>query len=74
MPTIHAEFDGRVFVPRQPVKLPAGTQVEVLVPGTKQELTDEDKREWQAILHEINSSEPVFPTVEDALRYTRKRP
>ncbi|HEY1861473.1 MAG TPA: hypothetical protein VGG61_14020 [Gemmataceae bacterium] len=73
MPMILAEFDGRVFVPSQPVQLPPGTRVEVVVP-TNKDLTDEDKRQWQAILQELNASVAAFPTVEEALRYTRKRP
>ena len=68
-----AEFDGQVFVPIQPVDLSAGTQVEVLIPQSVREPTDEENREWEAVLRELASSEPVFPTVEDALRPTRKR-
>jgi predicted DNA-binding antitoxin AbrB/MazE fold protein len=55
MPTISAEYHGHVFVPSQPVELPKGTRVEVVV-RPHQQLTDEDKRQWQAILHQLDAS------------------
>ncbi len=70
--TLQAEFDGRVFVPRQQVTLPVGTTVEVLIPPT--EPSDEDDREWCDLLQEIHASEPAFPTVDEALRQSRMRP
>ena len=45
MPTLKAEFDGRVFVPCREVKLPVGTQVEVLLPGLLREPTEQDTLE-----------------------------
>jgi hypothetical protein len=74
MATIRAEFDGRVFVPSEPLRLPAGTRVEVIVPVPASELTAAELSEWQAILHEIQTSEPAFESVDEALRYSRKRP
>ena len=70
--TLQAEFDGRVFVPRQQVSLPVGTTVEVLIPPS--EPTAEDDREWRDLLQEIHASEPAFPTVDEALRQSRMRP
>ena len=70
--TLQAEFDGRVFVPRQQVSLPVGTTVEVLIPPT--EPTAEDDREWRDLVREIHTSEPAFPTVDEALRQSRMRP
>jgi hypothetical protein len=35
MLTIKAHFDGRVFVPQQPVSLPAGSVVEIPLPATE---------------------------------------
>jgi hypothetical protein len=72
MATIKADFDGRAFVPREAVELPVGTTVEVLVPPRPP--TEEEQREWQAILQEIAATEPAFPTVEEALRHSRGRP
>ncbi len=72
MATVRAEFDGKAFVPCEPVELPVGTQVEVLLPGPPRKPTEEDNRRWQEILREINSTDPYFPTLEDAMRYTRK--
>ena len=73
MISVKAEFNGQVFVPIQPVDLSAGTRVDVVIPQSVREPTDEENREWEAVLRELASSEPAFPTVEDALRPTRKR-
>jgi hypothetical protein len=72
MPFVKAEFDGNVFVPCQPVDLPAGTRVEVVVPPPA--MTPEQARQWEAIATQIESSAPHFSTVDEALRYSRKRP
>jgi hypothetical protein len=74
MATIRAEFDGRVFVPTEPLRLPAGTPVEVIVPAPAPELTATQLAEWQAILQELQATEPALDTVDEALRYSRKRP
>jgi hypothetical protein len=74
MATMTAQFDGKVFVPCGHVDLPAGTTVEVVLPQAPRVPTPAENREWQQILHEISSSTPQFETVEDALRYSRKRP
>ena len=85
MSTIRANFDGQVFVPREAVRLPVGTQVDVVLPTTGAATTattnmpppaptaDEDA-EWSLIREEIAATEPAFPTVEDAMRHSRKRP
>ncbi len=74
MTTVKAEFDGRVFIPCQPVQLPPGTAVEVIVPDGPRQLSAEELREWQETLRELSSSEPYFSTLEEAMRYSRKRP
>jgi predicted DNA-binding antitoxin AbrB/MazE fold protein len=77
MAIIQATFDGKAFVPTQPVNLPEGTTVRVMVPdsGTvTKRMTPEQEKEWQRVLQQIQSSEPYFQTPEEALRYTRKRP
>jgi hypothetical protein len=74
VPTIKAEFDGRAFVPCQAVDLPVGTKVEVIILGAQEKPTPEELRQWEEIRRELESSEPFFPTVEEALRYSRKRP
>jgi hypothetical protein len=73
MPIVKAEFDGRVFVPCTPVDLVAGTPVEVILPNTPANLTADEMREWQELERQIAASPPHFSTVEEALRYTRKR-
>jgi hypothetical protein len=74
MATVKAEFDGRVFVPSAPVSLPAGTNVEVILPSLPRKLTSEELRGWQEIEKHIAASQPVFPNVDEAMQYTRKRP
>lgn len=72
MPVIQAEFDSRVFVPCEPVEVAVGTRVEVIVPPRKP--TEEERRWWEELRKELDATEPYFPTVEDAMRYSRKRP
>ena len=80
MSTIKANFDGQVFVPRESVKLPVGTQVDVVLPtnaaisAAPNTPTPADAAEWSAIRAEIAASEPAFPTLDDAMRHSRKRP
>lgn len=74
MRTVNAEFDGRVFVPVEKVTLPPGTKVEVLVPTLFRQPTEQEQRDWDDILQEIRSAPPVFPSAEEALRHSRKRP
>lgn len=33
MPTVKAHYDGKVFIPDEPVHLQPGTQTEVFIPG-----------------------------------------
>lgn len=74
MKTIKAHFDGRVFVPCEAVNLRPGTAVGVLVPASTLPPTPEQEQEWQALLDRLAATEPAFSTVEEAMRYTRKRP
>jgi hypothetical protein len=74
MATIQAEFDGRVFVPSEPVELAAGTKVEVHVPTKPPPLTAEQAKIWEEIQRHLDATEPYFPTLEEAMRYTRKYP
>ena len=71
-------FDGQVFVPREAVKLPVGTQVDVVLPSRdgatpKRSPTADEDAEWATIRQEIAASEPAFATVEEAMRHSRKR-
>ena len=72
MALVKAEFDGRVFIPCEPVDLPAGTRVEVVVPPPA--MTADQQKQWEEITAQLDASAPHFPTVNDALRYSRKRP
>lgn len=74
MNRIRADFDGHVFVPREKVDLPAGASVDIVIASCPLEPTREQQRQWKDILNELNSTEPVFASVDDALRYSRKRP
>ena len=80
MTTILAHFDGKAFVPEQPVNLPIGAQVAVSIPAHGQELrsspsfTPEEDRDWQNILAQIRSGEPTPATLDEAMREIRMRP
>jgi hypothetical protein len=71
---VQATFDGRVFIPLGEVPVPAATNVEVLLPSRPVPLTPQEQQEWQAILEALANSEPAFPSLDEAMRYTRKRP
>lgn len=73
MTVVDAEFDGRAFVPSEPVTLPLGTRVRVVVPAAVRRPTAEEERLWREVLNDLAGSEPAFPTVEDALRPSRRR-
>jgi hypothetical protein len=79
MPTIIAEFDGKVFVPEQPIDLATGTKVAIPLPAASGKAesrpvrpTDEQRRERERFIEELNRTEPYFPTVEAALGYSRR--
>jgi hypothetical protein len=74
MMVVKAEFDGHAFVPSEKVELPIGTQVEVVVLTPPPAPTPEEDQKWQVILQHLQASEPHFSSVEEAMRYTRKRP
>lgn len=74
MERIIAEFDGKVFIPKGPVSLPAGTKVALLLPAAAPKLTEDEKNLWNEIVKELDATEPLFPTVEDAIGYSRGRP
>lgn len=74
MQKVTAEFDGCVFVPSEKVELPVGTRVEVLVPHGLQPPTEQETQEWREIVAEIRAQNAPFQTVDEALRYSRKRP
>jgi hypothetical protein len=85
MSTIKANFDGRVFVPADAVELPVGTQVDVLLPSSPTTATAgsspppatpsaTEQAAWAEIRKELAATPPAFPTVEEAMRHSRKRP
>jgi hypothetical protein len=74
MAIIQAEFDGQAFIPCQPVQLPKGAKVGILIPDAPPQPTAEQQEQWDQLLREIQASEPLFGSVEEALRYSRKRP
>ena len=74
MPVVQAQFDGQVFVPCETVQLPAGTRVEVVIPGPPPPLSAEEQKEWEEYLRELRAEPPYFPTADEAIRYSRKRP
>jgi hypothetical protein len=81
MTTVVVEFDGTTFVPQQPVDLPVGTRATVAIADLPAEVfrpprqpTDEDRARWEELMAQLNATEPHFPTMEDAIGYSRGRP
>lgn len=78
MSIIVAQFDGKVFVPEEPVDLPAGTKVSIPLPGrassTLPGFTSAEDAKWQEIVAHIRAGEPDPPTVDEAMREIRMRP
>jgi hypothetical protein len=73
MASITAKFDGRVFVPAEPIELPEGTQVEVVLPQRTRRPTPDQDRECREILDDLAASQPAYSTVEEAIQATRRR-
>ena len=70
MPVVKATYDGRVFVPSDPVEVPEGTQVEIVVPSSNSakvptsaqgKLTPEEQAEWDEIMRQIHSGDAPRP-------------
>jgi hypothetical protein len=74
MTTVIAEFDGKVFIPQGPVELAPGTKVAIPLPTPACVPTAEDRQSWEELMRKLNETEPYFPTVEDAIGYSRKYP
>jgi hypothetical protein len=73
MTLIRAHYDGNAVLPEDNVNLPVGTPVDVYVPHAVHSPSAEENDEWDEIVREIATTEPAFPTVDDALNHTRGR-
>ena len=83
---IEVVFDGKAFVPTEPVDLPAGTKGNVELPehgypGPAAGAPDPDnpptpdqERSWIEFMRAIRSSPPDPPTFEEYLRQRRGEP
>jgi hypothetical protein len=69
---ITAVFDGRAFVPSQPVALPPGTRVRLLVGADEPVMTAGESDRVLALAGD--GTAPPWPTVEEAMAHTRRRP
>lgn len=80
MTTVAVKFDGKAFVPDQPLSLPIGTRATVAIPivdsseGNAAETNSVDDNDWQRIIAQIQAAEPESGTLEDAMRQIRMRP
>lgn len=78
--TIEVVFDGTNFVPTGPVELPAGTKVMLSLPAnhgsgsTPPPLTEKQKQDWERLSKVWAETPPPFPTLEEAMAYSRGRP
>jgi predicted DNA-binding antitoxin AbrB/MazE fold protein len=82
---IEVVFDGKAFVPTEPVDLPAGTKANVALPeldNTRRvlagppppPLTPEQREEWERLLSQARDAESPWATVDEAIAYSRGRP
>lgn len=83
---IEVEFDGKAFVPTEPIDLPAGARLTITLPDAaaahqpgpitnqRRPMTDEEKRRWEELRRHWEETPPPFPTVEEAIAYSRGRP
>lgn len=73
MNTVEVTFDGRVFVPTPPVDIPEGTQCVVQLPALKPPppITDEHRQLWDEITRQVETSPPLYATVDEAMRALR---
>ncbi len=81
--TIEVVFDGKTFVPSEPVDLPTGTKVSVPLPDSAAPrgvcagpppapMTDEEKADWER-LSRIWAETPLpWPTVDEAVAAMRR--
>jgi hypothetical protein len=79
--TIAVEFNGSVFVPREPVNIPAGTKAAVVLTPTDgpfaappPPMTPTQRAEWDSFLASARAAIPHGATVDDAMREIRGRP
>ena len=71
--TIPLEFNGQVFVPLVRVDIPEGTQCVVQLPALKPPppITDEHRQLWDEITRQVETSPPLYATVDEAMRALR---
>jgi hypothetical protein len=80
MTTVVVKFDGKAFVPDQPLSLPVGTLATVAIPDVHSlamsatEPNSTDENDWQRIIAQIQAAEPETGTFEDTMRQIRMRP
>jgi len=80
MTNILVKFDGKAFVPDQPLSLPVGTRATVAIPDVSSstakvpDSNSADDDDWQRIVAQIRSAEPETGTLEETMRQIRMRP
>src|SRR2546425_8709874 len=61
MPTLKAEFDGRVFVPCTPVDLAAGAKVEIILSSVPEKLTPQKCASGRKLRGKSQQVRLIFP-------------
>ena len=80
---IEVVFDGKAFVPTEPVDLPAGTKANVAVPEgapartvlagpPPPPMTEEQKRDWERLCQLWAATPPHWATVDEAVAAMRR--
>jgi hypothetical protein len=81
--TIEVAFDGNAFVPTEPVDLPAGTRLKLAMPdgpvvapsqlvsNRPRPMTEEEKKKWEKLCRECESTPPTAEEEAAAKRILR---
>jgi hypothetical protein len=84
--SIEVVFDGKSFVPTEPIDLPTGTKLTLDVPkeslndktlpiiNTERAMSTEDDREWEELSRLWQTTPWPFSSVDEALAYSRCHP
>jgi hypothetical protein len=83
--TIEVVFDGKAFVPTEPVDLPAGTKASVALPESgpargvlvgppPPPMTEEQRQDWKRLCRLWAATPLPWATVDEAIAFMRGRP
>ncbi|HEY3788955.1 MAG TPA: hypothetical protein VGL71_08875 [Urbifossiella sp.] len=83
MSTVEVVYDGKAFVPTTAVDLPKSVRSTLTIPASARNqrigsppppVTKEHLRLWDEIIREIETSEPHYPNMAEAMKALRGEP